>query len=276
MRVLVLVIASFDKPVYYDMLNVWKTRLADNDVTDGSDVWFVRSKPDSEWIGDIVNDILDPELKDRYELDILNKTIFVRGDECLIPGILNKTVEAISYFLGERSSPITPPSQNENTTKLIQNENTTKLIQNENTTKLIPHYDFIWRTNLSSVLDFRGLHAYISGLKSSVNSSVGFYGGYIGKASSYFFASGAGFLMSRDVASYLVTNKHLLRWDLIDDVAIGALLEPRFGLVHIDRCWVDENFSGCPNVFHFRCESYLHLMTVEFMNAVIQKEPKVQ
>lgn len=246
MRVLVLVIASFDKPVYYDMLNVWKTRLTNDDV---SDVWFVRSKPDSEWIGDIVNDILDPELKDRYELDILNKTIFVRGDECLIPGILNKTVEAISYFLGERSlRPIT--------------------LQNENTTKLIPHYDFIWRTNLSSVLDFRGLHAYISGLKSSVNSSVGFYGGYIGKASSYFFASGAGFLMSRDVASYLVTNKHLLRWDLIDDVAIGALLEPRFGLVHIDRCWVDENFSGCPDVFHFRCESYLHLRTVEFMNAV--------
>jgi hypothetical protein len=308
MRVLVLVIASFDKPVYYDMLNVWKTRLADNDVTDGSewcitDVWFVRSKPDSEWIGDIVNDILDPELRDKFELDILNKTIFVRGDECLIPGILNKTVEAISYFLGELERslrPITPPSQNENTTKLIQNENTTKLIQNENTTKLIqnenttkliqnenttkliqnenttkliqnenttkliPHYDFIWRTNLSSVLDFRGLHAYISGLQ----SSVGFYGGYIGKASSYFFASGAGFLMSRDVASYLVTNKHLLRWDLIDDVAIGALLDPRFGLVPIDRCWVDENFSGCPDVFHFRCESYLHLRTVEFMNVV--------
>jgi hypothetical protein len=276
MRVLVLVIASFDKPVYYDMLNVWKTRLADNDVTDVTegcitDVWFVRSKPDSEWIGDIVNDILDPELRDKFELDILNKTIFVRGDECLIPGILNKTVEAISYFLGERSiqrslRPIT-----------LQNENTTKLIQNENTTKLIPHYDFIWRTNLSSVLDFRGLHAYISGLKSSDKSSIGFYGGYIGKASSYFFASGAGFLMSRDVASYLVTNKHLLRWDLIDDVAIGALLEPRFGLVPIDRCWVDENFSGCPDVFHFRCESYLHLRTVEFMNAVIQKEkePKV-
>ena len=269
MRVLVLVIASFDKPVYYDMLNVWKERCVNGDCPFETDVWFVRSKPDSEWIGDIVNDILDPELRDNFELDILNKTIFVRGDECLIPGILNKTVEAISYFLGERSlRPIT-----------LQNGNTTKLIQNENTTKLIPHYDFIWRTNLSSVLDFRGLHAYISGLKSSggLKSSLGFYGGYIGKASSYFFASGAGFLMSRDVASYLVTNKHLLRWDLIDDVAIGALLEPRFGLVHIDRCWVDENFSGCPDVFHFRCESYLHLRTVEFMNAVIQKEkePKV-
>ena len=260
MRVLVLVIASFDKPVYYDMLNVWKERCVNDDCPFETDVWFVRSKPDSEWIGDIINDILDPELKDRYELDILNKTIFVRGDECLIPGILNKTVEAISYFLGELERSLRPIT-----------------LQNENTTKLIPHYDFIWRTNLSSVLDFRGLHSYISGLKSSDKSSLGFYGGYIGKASSYFFASGAGFLMSRDVASYLVTNKHLLRWDLIDDVAIGALLEPRFGLVPIDRCWVDENFSGCPDVFHFRCESYLHLRTVEFMNAVIQKEkePKV-
>ena len=134
MRVLVLVIASFDKPVYYDMLNVWKERCGDCPFE--TDVWFVRSKPDSEWIGDIINDILDPELKDRYELDIFNKTIFVRGDECLIPGILNKTVEALSFFLRERDP-----------------------------------YDFIWRTNLSSVLDFRGLHSYVSGLQSSVNSS---------------------------------------------------------------------------------------------------------
>ena len=70
MRVLVLVIASFDKPVYYDMLNVWKERCGDCPFE--TDVWFVRSKPDSEWIGDIINDILDPELKDRYELDIFS------------------------------------------------------------------------------------------------------------------------------------------------------------------------------------------------------------
>ena len=118
MRVLVLVIVSFDKPEYHDMLAVWRERSRD-------DVWFIQCKPVSEWIGDIVNDLrelrspmtpplfledslkdnLDSQsqsqsLKDRFELDRENKTLYVRGDECLIPGILHKTVEALSFFLG--------------------------------------------------------------------------------------------------------------------------------------------------------------------------------
>jgi hypothetical protein len=132
---------------------------------------------------------------------------------------------------------------------------------------------FVWRTNLSSVLDFEGLQRYLGTI-----SSTGFYGGYIGlgslnNGSSTFFASGAGFLMSRDVAEYLLENKQFLRWDLIDDVAIGALLEPKFGIVPIDRCWVQtgsEDISAlvAKGIFHFRCESYQHLRTVEFMHYV--------
>ena len=126
MRVLVLVIVSFDKPVYYDMLKVWRERCLVNSCCD---VWFVQCKPASEWIGDIVNDIgersiqqsLRPmtpplsgesqslesqslSLEDRFELDRENKTLYVRGDECLIPGILHKTVEALSFFLGTEAS----------------------------------------------------------------------------------------------------------------------------------------------------------------------------
>ena len=266
MKILVLVIVSFDKPVYYDMLAVWKENQS---LTKMCDVWFVQCKPASEWIGDIVNDLREPlrsslkvqlclnpplsgesqslSLEDRFELDRENKTLFVKGDECLIPGILHKTVEALTYFLS-----------------------------------LTPTYDYVWRTNLSSVLDFAGLQKYLS----SLDKGGGFYGGYIGKAASgatvsgatesghlnpIFFASGAGFLMSRDVALFLVENKSLLRWDLIDDVAIGALLEPRFGIVPIDRCWVQtgsEDISDTKGVFHFRCESYQHLRTVEFMRFV--------
>jgi hypothetical protein len=162
--------------------------------------------------------------------------LYIKGDECLIPGILHKTVEALSYFLSVDFS-----------------------------------YSHIWRTNLSSVLDFAGLQRYASSLEKS------FYGGYIGKAldcgKDIWFASGAGFLMSRDVALFLVENKASLRWDLIDDVAIGALLEPKFGIVPIDRCWVqtgEEDISAfvSAGVFHFRCESYQHLRTAEFMRYV--------
>jgi hypothetical protein len=270
MKILVLVIVSFDKPVYYDMLRLWRERIVKNDC---ADVWFIQCKSGAEWIGDIVNDIREPLrsslinppplslnsqslgsqsqslgsqslgsalLGDRFELDIANKTLFIRGDECLIPGILHKTVEALSFFLLEEGYEAVP---------------------------------FIWRTNLSSVLDFAGLQRYLG----TINSS-GVYGGYIGlgslnNGSSTFFASGAGFLMSRDVAEYLVLNKQFLRWDLIDDVAIGALLEPKFGIVPIDRCWVQtgsEDISETKGVFHYRCESYQHLRTVEFMQYVVR------
>ena len=258
MKVLVLVIVSFDKPEYHDMLSVWRERARD-------DVWFIQCKSDKEWIGDVVNDIGEPlrsslknppfladshslgsasledshSLKDRFELDIVNKTLYVRGDECLIPGILHKTVEALSFFLSSGDP-----------------------------------YDYVWRTNLSSVLDFEGLEKYLS----SISLTKSLYAGYIGlgslnNGSSTFFASGAGFLMSRDVAMYLVENKEFLRWDIIDDVAIGALLEPRFGLKHLERCWVQseqEDLVVAKDVFHFRCESYQHLRTVEFMRLVSQ------
>ena len=103
MRVLVLVIVSFDKPVYHDMLAVWRERVRD-------DVRFIQCKSDKEWIGDIINDLRElrslraqPDgcknshflesqslslgsLKDRFELVVANKTLYVRGDECLIPG----------------------------------------------------------------------------------------------------------------------------------------------------------------------------------------------
>ena len=287
MRILVLVIVSFDKPVYYDMLQVWRERVCSR-----SDVWFIQCKPASEWIGDVINDLselrslraplcLRPDgcknppfleshlikdnfdsqshsLKDRFELDIENKTLYVRGDECLIPGILHKTVEALSFFLRE------------------------------------DQYDYVWRTNLSSVLDFAGLERFLL----SLNQPNGLYAGYIGKAllgdhnlylkgggltcqalrplgepsSPTFFASGAGFLMSCDVAMYLVENKEFLRWDIIDDVAIGALLEPQFGLKHLERCWVQsEHIVAEKDVFHFRCESYQHLRTVEFMRLASQQ-----
>ncbi len=295
MTVLVLVIVSFDKPVYYDMLEVWKKRIKDRTNTDRcmTDVWFIQCKPDSEWVGDIVNDLneLCPiknlskhslqshslqshslqshSLTHRFEVDILNKTLYVRGDECLIPGILYKTVEALSFFLSVDSS-----------------------------------YSYIWRTNLSSVLDFAGLEKYLG----TISSTTSLYSGYVGKilinhddhnayieggwkhpirclassdaqndvkqhSSPTFFASGAGFLMSRDVALYLVENKQFLRWDLIDDVAIGALLEPKFGIVPLERCWVQsgtEDISALVSsgIFHFRCESYQHLRTVEFMRYV--------
>ena len=302
-RVLVLVIAS-DSPVHYvEMQKVWIRRCTaeggvrctssvggeggsskgtsqeqDTDVWKmrplgthlskclsrrDTDVWFVKAKPERLWVGDIAN---DGPLSDTVEFDRDTMTIYVKGEENYIPGILNKTVEAIRAIGLE--------------------------------------YDFVWRTNLSSVLDFDGLLRYcrclnshpLSGSLSGGLSEEGlmshpqnggqlrcvFYAGYTGLAdvatnkdidSNIRFASGSGFLLSREAVQYLIENDGLLRRDLIDDVAIGALLEPRFGIVHLDRCRIktgEENVSHVVSqgVFHFRCETYCHERTVEFMNKV--------
>ena len=234
------------------------------------DVWFVKAKPARLWVGDIAN---DGPLSDTVEFDREAMTIYVKGEETYIPGILNKTIEAIRAIGLD--------------------------------------YDFVWRTNLSSVLDFDGLIRYCNGVLRSHDVLDGshdvlyesnkkvlyesnkkvLYAGYIGLApieaefDSYIrFASGAGFLLSRETVQYLLDNISLLRRDLIDDVAIGALLEPQFGIVHLDRCWIktgEENIARMVElyaerplghkqlgIFHFRCETYQHERTVEFMNKV--------
>ena len=215
------------------------------------DVWFVKAKPERLWVGDIAN---DGPLSDTVEFDRDTMTIYVKGEETYIPGILNKTVEAIRAIGLE--------------------------------------YDFVWRTNLSSVLDFDGLLRYCRGLNPLSAKQPGgpskeglrcvFYAGYTGLAdvaankdidSNIRFASGSGFLLSREAVQYLIENDGMLRRDLIDDVAIGALLEPRFGIVHLDRCRIktgEENVASVVScgVFHFRCETYCHERTVEFMNKV--------
>ncbi len=248
MRICVLVIASHNKPEYLQMEAVWKSRLLDHSQGYGlCDVWLLHSKPANQWIGDLVNDsFLDP---DNVELDIAERTIYIKQDECLIPGVLAKTVKALEFLSKYKK------------------------------------YDFVWRTNLSSVLDFDGLVRYVQLLDPigrTEGSLKGFYGGYIGvyhnniiiKENYQFsrFASGAGFLMSANVVDWLLLNQSLLRWDIIDDVALGLLLEPVFGLVHIERQWLkslDEPVDR--NVFHYRCESYMHLNTVDLMLKVLRE-----
>ena len=226
-RILVLVIAS-DFPAHYvEMQTVWREsvkrqcsqRFACTTHIENAqrfDVWFVKAKPERLWIGDIVN---DGPLSDIVEFDREAMTIFVKGEETYIPGILNKTIEAI-----------------------------------------------------------RACHL-TADIRACRDRALSSYAGYIGTSvDGYKFASGAGFLMSRNVVDYLIDNERLLMRDVIDDVAIGKLLEPRFGLVHIDRCWVDNgsfvddssHINCSSNIFHFRCETYKHERTVEFMNAALQ------
>jgi len=81
-------------------------------------------------------------------------------------------------------------------------------------------YDFIIRTNLSTYWRFDLLIPYFAKAKKQ-----GHYAGYIGYAGGSGFVSGAGIIMSNDVAYILINNKEKLyerAW--VDDINIGRFL----------------------------------------------------
>lgn len=80
-------------------------------------------------------------------------------------------------------------------------------------------FDFLLRTNLSSFYIFPELKRLLETLP-----SANYYGGVIGQYGSIQYASGAGFMMSRDIVEKCINHKDLLARSTIDDVAIGQLL----------------------------------------------------
>jgi hypothetical protein len=81
-------------------------------------------------------------------------------------------------------------------------------------------YDFIIRTNMSSFWNFKALLNHLRTLPTEK-----LYSGVIGKHNATSFASGSGFIMSRDVARLLVGNRQIAEnFKVMDDVDIGHTL----------------------------------------------------
>jgi hypothetical protein len=119
------------------------------------------------------------------------------------------------------------------------------------------------RTNLSSYWDFRKLLQWLDGLKQVTKV----YAGYVGFDYSQPFASGAGFILSRDLVANIVKRSSKLRFEKIDDVAIGYFFS-NVQIIPMKRCDIftknqelsEENFlipsDWCPSsTFHWRVKS---------------------
>jgi hypothetical protein len=81
-------------------------------------------------------------------------------------------------------------------------------------------YDYIFRTNLSSFLIFDN---FIKIVESLENNKV-----YCGVINDYYikkYISGAGIFISKDLVKYLINNENKLQYNIVDDVAIGYLLQ---------------------------------------------------
>ena len=118
---------------------------------------------------------------------IIHGNIFyTKGVESYHPGCRDKTIEALDYFMNRDP------------------------------------YDYIIRTNLSSLWNFRALLNYLPTLpKEKV------YAGIIGKYkhAENFYISGSGFIMSPDVAQLLLAHRaQCNETNIVDDVDIGNVL----------------------------------------------------
>ena len=86
------------------------------------------------------------------------------------------------------------------------------------------------------------------------------------------YISGAGILFSQTTTEYILNHQQELDYSIIDDVAIGKLLIPKFQIDFINRIEL-ESVPDCiikpikeSPIFHFRCKTTNHFNTANIMN----------
>jgi hypothetical protein len=129
-------------------------------------------------------------------------------------------------------------------------------------------FDYIYRTNLSSFLDLNKMYNFF-------NNNHFDYGGIIGNSYGINFASGCGFILSKDACKYLVENNNLLDYNILDDVSIGKLLNKKYIINFIKRFDItgleDNYFLYDSDIFHFRCKyNDNHSITINIMNKLYE------
>jgi len=140
----------------------------------------------------------DPDLDE--DIAIKDDTIYVKGHEALL-NILDKTVKSLEYLL------------------LTKNL----------------HFDYIIRTNVSTVVNIPKITEHLQNYPTTNVYTCAYRiilqllderAGITDK--SLFgttFASGISIIMSHDVCKHMLQNKDKLRYDIVDDVAIGVYMK---------------------------------------------------
>jgi hypothetical protein len=125
------------------------------------------------------------EHHDEKDKVIEDNTFYVKGQNTFHPGIRDKTIDCFEYFVNQETQ-----------------------------------YDFIVRTNLSSLWNFGALIRYLETLPRQ-----DIYSGIFGYHEGKHFISGAGFIITPDVVKKLLHNRELMNHvNVIDDVDIGYAL----------------------------------------------------
>lgn len=181
----------------------------------------------------------NPILTTNYSLN--TNILEIKGNETYIPGILDKTLDAIKYF------------------------------KNDN-------YDYIVRSNISTIINFNLLNDnlnnifYGGGLLNSLNEQL--KNTNITPKPNSMYVSGTAIIFSNECVKLLLSNESLLNKTLVDDLAIGLLFHD---LDIIPTCinnfiFVDDvnNIDTSKNIF-YRNRSNDRNKDCENMDAIIKK-----
>lgn len=162
----------------------------------------------------------DPDLETDFKVN--ENTFYAKCEETIHHGITYKTALAFKKFI------------------------------NDNLNDKV--YDFILRTNLSSIYDFSKLIKYLE--SSSRNN---FWGGVGANHDGINFVSGCGFIVSNDIAHFIGTNYNSV-WDpkiLHDDVCFGKLISQKVKRsVEIKRYDIVSKIDTIPDLIN---ENYFHV-----------------
>lgn len=144
------------------------------------------------------------EMENDYEIDEMNKVLYVKGANTLVPGLLYKTLKSIEILINE----------------------------------LNKTYDYILRTNSSTVIDFVALFNFLKTLDTYENKNylvtsqicklnwIDAPGGIIDdKHHGTIFPSGRFILMRSSAWVDIVANQNKLDFSIIDDVSLGIYLQ---------------------------------------------------
>lgn len=128
-------------------------------------------------------------------------------------------------------------------------------------------YDYIFRTNSSSYVDKQLLKNYLEDKPRN-----NFYSGVIGNHHGIIFASGSGFIVSKNVVDLVLLKKEYWEHRFIDDVALGLLLRhlsvnpvpaPRFDIQAV-------NNSTPTNYYHYRIKTSNRHQDCDYMKAIFE------
>jgi hypothetical protein len=137
--------------------------------------------------------------------------LLIRGNESIVPGILQKTLDSLNVIKSEAGG--------------------------------IARYDFIVRSNISTIINFKNLRSFIEN-----NPGMNYFGGnlfqlrWLDPSSGIidqtwfgtWFSQGTLIGLSRKLCKSILECSHTLHFEVVDDVAIGIYYRENFydGLIH--------------------------------------------